>query len=52
MWQGLASIALPGAVINRVVWAAGKALPPPSRIPTLCGLAAIPVIVRPSPRDV
>jgi len=47
LWQGLASIALPGLVINRIVWAVARAAPPPSRIPTLAGLAAIPLIIRP-----
>ena len=47
VWQGLASIAIPGFTINRIVWAAVRVAPPPSRIPTLAGLAAIPLIVKP-----
>ena len=52
MWQGLASVAIPGFVINRIVWAAGQ-LPlqssPAGRkwLPTLTGLACIPLIVHP-----
>jgi fission process protein 1 len=56
LWQGLASVAIPGAVINRIVWAAGK-LPTPvgaSRavLPTAVGLACIPFIVSPIDRGV
>lgn len=47
VWQGLASVAIPGFVINRVVWCAEKVAPLGSRIPTLVGLCAIPVIVEP-----
>mmetsp|Transcript_51304 Transcript_51304/g.94838 ORF Transcript_51304/g.94838 Transcript_51304/m.94838 type:complete len:180 (-) Transcript_51304:5-544(-) len=46
-WQGLASIVVSGAIINRIVWACKKALPPASRLPTLVGLACIPFIVHP-----
>uniref|UniRef100_A0A7S0LDM7 Mitochondrial fission process protein 1 n=1 Tax=Coccolithus braarudii TaxID=221442 RepID=A0A7S0LDM7_9EUKA len=47
LWQSLASVAIPGAVINRIVWAAGKFAPPASRIPTIAGLCAIPLIIKP-----
>jgi fission process protein 1 len=48
LWQGFASIALPGIVINRVVWGAAKfAKSSKSVLPTLVGLAVIPLIVRP-----
>ncbi len=50
VWQTLASVAIPGAVINRTVWAAGK-IPAPRRLggvlPTAIGLASIPFIVKP-----
>ena len=50
VWQGLASVAVPGFVINRVVWAASQA-PLPARwrgwAPTAAGLLAIPFIIRP-----
>ena len=47
LWQGLASIALPGLVINRVVWGAAKFAKPKSVVPTLVGLAVVPLIIRP-----
>jgi fission process protein 1 len=47
LWQGLASIALPGMIINRVVWAAAKLAHPKSVLPTVVGLAVIPLIIRP-----
>ena len=49
IWQGLASVAIPGYVINRLVWAAGRFGPPQSRawLPTVFGLACIPFIVQP-----
>jgi len=46
-WQTLASIAIPGAVINRIVWSVGKLAPGGSWLPTLAGLAAIPLIIKP-----
>lgn len=60
LWQTLASVAIPGAVINRLVWAAGasiRALPtagPRARawLPTAAGLACIPLIVGPIDRGV
>jgi len=48
--QGLASVMIPGAVINRIVWAMGKApLPPKAKmvLPTAVGLGSIPFIVYP-----
>ena len=47
LWQGLASVAIPGAVVHQIVWAAGKAAPTGSRVPTLVGLASIPLIIKP-----
>jgi len=56
LWQGLASVAIPGAVINGVVRAArwavtarGAALPALALrwLPTAAGLGAIPFIVTP-----
>eukprot|EP00965_Chrysotila_dentata_P120518 3985495-Pleurochrysis_carterae.AAC.3 len=46
-WQSLASVMTPGAVINRLVWATGKVAPSGSKLPTVVGLAAIPLIIRP-----
>jgi len=50
VWQGLASVAIPGLVINRIVWTVGK-LPLPGRariiLPTAIGLASIPMIIHP-----
>ncbi|EDQ86715.1 uncharacterized protein MONBRDRAFT_28054 [Monosiga brevicollis MX1] len=52
LWQGLASVALPGLAINRIV--AGTRLltkrvahPAGAWIPTIVGLAAIPLIIKP-----
>ena len=48
LWQGLASIAIPGITINRIVWAAQKVAPAAGKgSATAVGLAAIPVIVGP-----
>jgi fission process protein 1 len=50
VWQGLASVAVPGAVINRIVWASGQLpLAPRTRawLPTAVGLACIPFIIKP-----
>jgi len=53
LWQGLASVAIPGFVINRVVWAVGYAsvgrAPTSVRtwLPTVAGIACIPFIVKP-----
>ena len=47
LWQTLASVAIPGLTINRVVWAAARLCPAGSRLPTVAGLACIPLIVRP-----
>ena len=46
VWQGLASVAIPGAVINRVVWGFGR-LSHARWLPTAAGLACIPFIVKP-----
>lgn len=50
LWQGLASVAIPGFCVNRVVWAAGRALKSTawhSTGPTAFGLACIPLMVKP-----
>lgn len=49
LWQGLASVAVPGIVINRVVAVVGHYGPLQHRawLPTAMGLASIPFIVRP-----
>ena len=48
VWQTLASVAIPGFTINRIVWASQRITTPPSVwAPTVCGLAAIPLIVDP-----
>jgi len=49
LWQGLASVAIPGFVINRIVHVAGR-LSPASIVrwsPTAAGLASIPLIIKP-----
>lgn len=54
LWQMLASVIIPGAVVNRITWGAGK-LCNNSKVkglarkwaPTCIGLAAIPFIIRP-----
>lgn len=54
LWQMFASVIIPGAVINRITWGAGK-LCNNSKVkglarkwaPTCIGLAAIPFIIRP-----
>lgn len=54
VWQMLASVIIPGFVINRITWGAGllskqSKLPGIARkwLPTVIGLAAIPLIIRP-----
>ena len=54
LWQGLASVAVPGLTINRAVWAATKALEAGEAskgvvraVPTAVGLGLIPFIVAP-----
>lgn len=55
VWQMLASVIIPGFVINRITWGAGifakrsKNLPGIARkwLPTCIGLAAIPLIIKP-----
>ena len=47
VWQGLASVIIPGFAINRVVWAAARLTAAGSRVPTAAGLACIPLIVHP-----
>ena len=49
VWQGLASVAIPGFVINRIVSAAGQ-VSPASIVrwsPTAAGLVSIPFIIKP-----
>ena len=57
IWQGLASVAIPGFTINRICWGVGKLtrnLPSPTRsvIVTGSGLLAIPFIIKPIDRGV
>lgn len=54
LWQMFASVAIPGLVINRITWAAGKLLKQAKVkglmkmwAPTCIGLAAIPFIIKP-----
>lgn len=49
IWQALASVAIPGAVINRIVWAVGHISPPQLKwwAPTVVGLSSIPFIISP-----
>lgn len=54
VWQMFASVIIPGFVINRITWGAGivskrTKLPGIARkwLPTVIGLAAIPLIIRP-----
>ena len=49
LWQGLASVAVPGLVINRIVAAVSHFGPRRYRMwaPTAVGLASIPFIIRP-----
>ena len=49
VWQGLASVAIPGAVINRIVWAVGHMSPASIArwSPTAAGLVSIPFIIKP-----
>lgn len=53
-WQMLASVVIPGFVINRITWGVGivskqSKLPGIARkwLPTCVGLLAIPLIIRP-----
>ncbi len=50
-WQTIASIAVPGFVINRVVALSGALLRragrKPGVVPTLVGLASVPLIIKP-----
>lgn len=50
----LASVAIPGVIINRITWGSGKLLKltkirgfPRKWSPTLIGLASIPLIIQP-----
>ena len=52
LWQTLASVLIPGAAINRVVWAVGRAGPKSAWLPTAVGLGCIPLIVDPIDRGV
>eukprot|EP00327_Prymnesium_parvum_P010875 CAMPEP_0184395860 /NCGR_PEP_ID=MMETSP0007-20130409/46313_1 /TAXON_ID=97485 /ORGANISM="Prymnesium parvum, Strain Texoma1" /LENGTH=179 /DNA_ID=CAMNT_0026748317 /DNA_START=36 /DNA_END=575 /DNA_ORIENTATION=+ len=47
VWQALASVIVPGALINRVVWAAGRMSRGPRWMPTAVGLGCVPFIVGP-----
>ena len=49
LWQTLASVLIPGAAINRVVWAVGRAGPKCAAmwLPTAVGLGCVPLIVDP-----
>ncbi|KAF4689399.1 Mitochondrial fission process protein 1 [Perkinsus olseni] len=55
-WQMLASVAVPGLVINRVVWATRRVMQQRQLtnklLPTYLGLACIPLIVTPIDRTV
>ncbi|ELU02147.1 hypothetical protein CAPTEDRAFT_168727 [Capitella teleta] len=61
LWQGFASVAIPGFTINRICWAAARILrdaipdvPPNLRkgVVTAMGLCAIPFIIQPIDRSV
>ena len=57
IWQGLASVAIPGFTINRICWGVGKmARKLPSKqkglLVTVSGLLAIPFIITPIDRGV
>ena len=56
IWQTLASVLVPGFVINRIVKASRIALPKGGFVgsfgPTICGLAAIPFIITPIDKSV
>ena len=60
LWQGLASVAIPGFTINRLCAAVNLALTKTTRLPpamrkwttTFAGLAAIPFIINPIDRSV
>lgn len=54
LWQMLASVAIPGAIINRITWGTGKLLKlakvkgmPRKWGATCVGLASIPFIIKP-----
>ncbi|KAI0219875.1 Mitochondrial fission process protein 1 [Lamellibrachia satsuma] len=55
VWQGLASVAVPGFTINRICWLTGQALQRSTAVPAQTrkwvmlgtGLAAIPFIIKP-----
>mmetsp|Transcript_13641 Transcript_13641/g.18183 ORF Transcript_13641/g.18183 Transcript_13641/m.18183 type:complete len:177 (+) Transcript_13641:33-563(+) len=57
IWQALASVIIPGFVINRIVYIADRLTPPPTTMsgryaPTLIGLSCIPLIIQPIDRAV
>ncbi len=60
LWQGLASVAIPGFTINRICWAFGGVLRKTTSLPspvrkwttTAVGLGAIPFIIKPIDRSV
>ena len=47
LWHTLASVVIPGAAINRIVWVARRLVPLSRWIPTAIGLGCIPLIVEP-----
>ena len=55
VWQGLASVAVPGFTINRICWLTGQVLQRSTALPAqtrkwvmlVTGLAAIPFIIKP-----
>lgn len=54
LWQMSASVIIPGIVINRITWAAGKLVKNAKIshvarkwLPTCIGLAVIPLIIKP-----
>ena len=46
IWQALASVVVPGFVVNRVVWGVGRA-GGTKQVQTMAGLASIPFIIKP-----
>mmetsp|Transcript_14322 Transcript_14322/g.29456 ORF Transcript_14322/g.29456 Transcript_14322/m.29456 type:complete len:188 (+) Transcript_14322:3-566(+) len=46
VWQMLASVVVPGFVVNRVVWGVGRA-GGSKQLQTIAGLASIPFIIKP-----
>ena len=60
VWQGLASVIVPGFTINRICWASAKALKFSTSLPspvrkwttTAVGLVSIPFIIKPIDKSV